>query len=78
MFDRVGGVLLGKHERFDDSGTGRRSDEILLEVLGEREIPILADFDSCHTHPMLTMPIGCRVALDAENKQVQLLEMPVT
>lgn len=78
VFDRVGGILLGKHERFDNSGTGRRPDEILLEVLGEREIPILADFDSCHTHPMLTMPIGCRVALDAENKQVQLLEMPVT
>lgn len=24
----------------------------------------------CHTHPMLTMPIGCKVELDATNKRV--------
>ena len=77
VFDRVGGIILGKHEKFDDNGTGRRPHEILTEVLGNRDIPILADFDCCHTHPMLTLPIGCRVALDATRKTVSLLEYPV-
>lgn len=77
VFDRVGGIILGKHELFDDNGTGRKPYEILLEVLGSPTIPILADFDCCHTHPMLTMPIGCQVALDATNQQVQLLESPL-
>lgn len=77
IFDRVGGIILGKHELFDDCGTGRKPFEILLEVLGAREIPILADFDCCHTHPMLTMPIGCEVLLDAANKSVTLLESPL-
>ena len=76
VFDRVGGILLGKHEKFDDNGTGRRPWEILLEVLGEPKCPILAEFDCCHTHPMLTMPIGCQVELDAAAGRVTLLESP--
>lgn len=76
VFDKVGGILLGKHEGFDDCGTGRKPYEILLEVLGKPNCPILADFDCCHTHPMLTMPIGCRISLDADAKTVTLLESP--
>ena len=77
MLDKVGGIILGKHELFDDNGTGRKPWEILMEVMGETTIPILADFDCCHTHPMLTMPIGCEVTLDATNKQVMLMEDPL-
>lgn len=74
VFDRVSGILLGKHELFDDQGTGRLPYEILLEVIGETNIPILADFDCCHTHPMLTMPLGRTVKMDATNKEVTILE----
>ncbi len=76
VFDKIGGILLGKHEGFDDCGTGRAPHEILLEVLGETNVPILAAFDSCHTHPMLTMPIGCEIELDATEKNVTLCESP--
>lgn len=77
VFDKVGGVILGKHEGFDPQGTGRRPQDILLEVLNGKKLPILAQFDCCHTHPMLTMPIGCKVELDAAYKRVTLLEEPV-
>ena len=77
VFEKVGGIILGKHERFDDNGTGRLPYEILLEVLGETQIPILADFDCCHTHPMLTVPIGCEMLMDATNKKVILMEAPL-
>ena len=53
VFDKVSGIILGKHEKFDDNGTGRKPYEILLEVIGDTSIPILAEFDCCHTH-------GCR------------------
>ncbi len=76
VFQKVKGIILGKHEKFDDNGTGRKPYEILLEVLGESDIPFLAEFDCCHTHPMLTMPLGCQVLLDATNKRVELLENP--
>ena len=76
VFDRIGGLILGKHELWDDNGTGRRPYEVMREVLGDVDFPILAEFDCCHTHPMLTMPIGCRVRLDAGEKRVTLLESP--
>lgn len=76
VFDKISGIVLGKHEKFDDNGTGRKPYEILLEVLDDCRIPFLADFDCCHTHPMFTLPIGCEVKLDATNKCLSLLENP--
>lgn len=77
VFEKIGGILLGKHEQFDDNGTGRKPYEILLEVLNGLRIPFLAEFDCCHTHPMFTLPIGCQVELDATRKRVTLLESPL-
>lgn len=75
VFDRISGLILGKHERFDDQGTGKRPHDLLLEVLGEFEFPFLADVDCSHTHPMFTMPIGCRVLLDAEKQKISLVSL---
>lgn len=74
VFDKIGGIILGKHEKFDDCGTGRKPYEVLMEVIGVADFPILAEFDCCHTHPMLTIPIGCNVELDATNKKITLTE----
>ncbi|PEF34096.1 S66 family peptidase [Bacillus wiedmannii] len=74
VFEKVSGILLGKHEQFDDCGTKRKPYEILLEVLQNQSIPLLADFDCCHTHPMITMPIGVQVNMDATNKTIHILE----
>lgn len=72
VFDRIGGLILGKHEKFDDLGTGRMPHEILQEVMGEARFPVLAQFDCCHTHPMLTLPIGCNALLDADGQTLTL------
>lgn len=74
VFDKISGIILGKHEHFDDCGTNRKPFEILLEVLQNQRIPFLADFDCCHTHPMITMPIGVQVELDATNKTIHIVE----
>ncbi|GGE60978.1 S66 family peptidase [Priestia taiwanensis] len=74
VFEKVSGIILGKHEQFIDNGTNRQPYEILLEVLGDTKIPFLADFDCCHTHPMLTVPIGSKVELDSTNKKVTILD----
>ncbi len=72
VFDKVSGILLGKHELFNDLKTGRKPYEILLEVLGDKRLPIIADFDCCHTHPMLTLPIGVRISMDADKKEITI------
>ncbi len=49
-------------------------DEILLEALGGKKLPFIADFDCCNTHPMMTLPIGCEIELDATEKKVLIIE----
>ena len=73
VFERIGGLVLGKHEKFDDRGSGRMPYDILVEVMGDVRFPVLAQFDCCHTHPMLTLPIGCRVGLDADAQRLTIL-----
>ena len=77
VFDKIGGLILGKHEKYDDFETNRKPHEILLEVLGDFNFPFLADVDCCHPHPMMTFPIGCRVKLDAAEQKITLLENPI-
>lgn len=36
VFDKISGIILGKHELFNDLKTGRKPHEILLEVLGDK------------------------------------------
>lgn len=74
VFDKVAGVIIGKHEQFDNQRTGRKYYEIFQEVVQELSIPVLAEFDCSHTHPMFTLPIGSQIELDATNKKVTLIE----
>jgi len=75
VFDKVGAIVLGKHELFDHKGTNRSPLDVLLEVLNGKDIPILYGFDSCHTHPMLVTPLGINVSIDFD-KQLFKLESP--
>ena len=74
IFDKISGLILGKHEQFNDNGTNKKPYEILLEVLNGISLPFIAEFDCCHTHPMLTVPIGIQIEMDAANKTLTILE----
>lgn len=74
VFDKISGIILGKHQCFNDCKTGMKPYEILLEVLGDKKLPFIAEFDCCHTHPMITLPIGCEIELDATNKKVTIIK----
>ena len=39
-----------------------------------QQIPIVNGFDCCHTHPMVTMPIGVRVTVDFNRERVEVVE----
>ena len=74
ILNKVGGIILGKCEGFDDRHSGRFPEDVLLEILGKPHIPILSRFDCGHTHPMLTLPIGAKIKLDADKKEVTIIE----
>lgn len=75
VFEKIGGLILGKHELFKDLGSRRRPHEVLLEIIGDYDFPFLADYDCCHTHPMITVPIGGKVRLDSEKQKIKILEI---
>ncbi len=70
IFDKVKGIILGKHSLFDDNGSNRLPAEILKEVLNDSNLPIIYDYDSCHTIPMITTPIASQVKIDAKNMTI--------
>ena len=72
VFDKVAGIILGKHELFDNKGTGREHYDVLMEVIGNTNIPILAEYNCSHVHPMITLPIGGIVTLDADNQTLTI------
>ena len=77
VFRKIGGLILGKHADFRDGGSGLPPWEAPLEIIGKYRFPVLAEFDCAHTKPMLTMPIGGRIRLDADARAVKLLERAV-
>ena len=72
VFDKVSAIVLGKHDLFNDEGTGRTPLDVLLEVLNDKSVPILNGFDSCHTHPMLVTPLGIQASIDFDNETIGL------
>ena len=73
IFDKIGGLLIGKHIDQDDEGSGLTDVDLFLEVAGQFDFPALAEFDCSHASPMLTLPVGVRVRLDADRKELVLL-----
>lgn len=55
----------------------RAVQKVLLEV-NRADLPVVADLDIGHTTPMMTLPLGCRVAVDPEQQSVALLEPAVS
>lgn len=74
IFDKVSGIILGKHEQYDGGGTRRTHLDLLLEQIDGRDIPILAEVDCCHTHPMFPLAIGKKVRLDTVNRTIICVE----
>ncbi|MFI9387352.1 LD-carboxypeptidase [Kutzneria sp. NPDC052558] len=76
ILDRIAGMVVGVPYAIDglDSPT---LPEIVLDVLGPRDIPVLGNVDFGHAGPNLPMPTGIRVALDAQQRTLSLLEPAV-
>jgi muramoyltetrapeptide carboxypeptidase len=79
-FDRVRGVMIGKLTGITRDG---RPDEaaltaLLRDVFGEAPYPVVRDLPLGHGGSNLTVPLGTRVRLDAEQCYFELLEPGVS
>ncbi|MET8682923.1 LD-carboxypeptidase [Streptomyces sp. NPDC004732] len=84
ILDRISGMVVGVPREIHGLGGHDASPgasptlpELVLDVLGDRDIPVLGNVEFGHAGPNLPMPVGIRVALDARQRSLSLLEPAV-
>jgi muramoyltetrapeptide carboxypeptidase len=79
VLDRIAGIVVGAclELTYVEGGPDNLRD-IVLDVLGARDIPVIGNVELGHTGPNLPMPLGVRAAIDADELSISLLEPAVT
>ncbi|MCX4850315.1 LD-carboxypeptidase [Streptomyces sp. NBC_00893] len=80
ILDRISGMVVGIPHAIGGLETPDASPtlpEMVLDVLGSRDIPVLGNVEFGHAGPNLPMPVGIRVGLDAQQRTLSLLEPTV-
>ncbi len=78
VLDRIAGMIVGVPFEVDPTEGGPDTlREIVLDVLGERDIPVLGNVDVGHDPPNLPMPLGVRAEMDADAVTLSLPEPAV-
>lgn len=74
IFGKVSAIIPGKHELFDDAGSGRQPSDVQLEVLADKPLSLIDGFDRCHMHPILTLPPGVSLRIDFDSRTIAITE----
>jgi muramoyltetrapeptide carboxypeptidase len=79
ILERIAGMVVGAglDLTFVEGGPDQLRD-VVLDVLGDRDIPVIGNVELGHTGPNLPMPLGVRAALDADELTLSLLEPAVS
>ena len=81
MFENIKGLIIGELDEFKDNDIpfGRDTDEIVLDICGDLNIPIVSNFPCGHGTYQTTLPISIPVELDANGQKpnIKLLEPAV-
>ncbi len=73
VFHKISGLILGKPKGYKDINSGKSELDILFEIIGKPHFPVLADVDCGHTVPIITLPIGAEIEMNAEKKEITIL-----
>jgi len=81
MLDNIAGLIIGELHEFKDQDVAfeRNTDEIVMDICGDLEIPIVSNFPCGHGTYQATLPISVPVELYAKQQPyLTLLEPAVT
>lgn len=79
VFDRIAGLLVGPTETVQVMPEAPQSlRDVVLDVLGDREIPVIGNVNLGHAGPNLPLPLGIRAAIDADALTIELVQAAVT
>ena len=79
VFERIAGLIIGPVDGISIlEGTTQTLREVVDDVVGERDIPILANVNCGHSGPNVPLPLGVRAAIDADALTIELVEAAVS
>ena len=79
VFDRIAGMVVGSPWEVEPTDGGPASlREVVLDALGDKDIPVLGNVDVGHNPPNIPMPLGVRAEIDADAATLSLLEPAVS
>jgi muramoyltetrapeptide carboxypeptidase len=78
ILDRIGGMLVGAPLLLDVQEGGPDLRGITLDLLGDRDIPVLGNVNIGHAGPNLPVPLGVRAEMNADALTLSLLEPAVS
>ena len=74
ILDRIAGMVIGTPTDMEIAEGPDTLREIVLDVLGDRDIPVLGNVDIGHSAANIPLPLGVRAELDADARTLSLLE----
>ena len=78
VLDRIAGMVIGAGMGLDFTPGGPENlRDIVLDVLGDRDIPVLGNVEIGHSGPNIPIPLGIRAGMDADALTLSLLEPAV-
>ena len=81
MLNKIAGLIIGELYEFKDQDVafGRDTDQIVMDICGELDIPIISNFPCGHGTYQATLPISIPVELNAnaQKPHLKLLEPAV-
>jgi muramoyltetrapeptide carboxypeptidase len=75
VLDRIAGMIVGAtlDVELTEGGPSTLRD-VVLDVVADRDIPVIGNVDIGHTGPNLPLPLGVRAELDADGLSLALVE----
>lgn len=74
VYNQINGMVIGRFPRCVGLHEKDSLNMILEDALKGYKFPVITEFDMGHTDPIMTIPIGAKVSIDASKKSISLLE----
>lgn len=81
VFQEISGLIISKPEVYDQQGAPFDYDDLVLEIIGTPNYPVITQFDCGHTNPTLTIAELSKIRIEAKKQfevSVEILEPMVT
>lgn len=74
VYDQIKGLVIGRFPRCVGLTEKDSLNMILENALKGYKIPVITEFDMGHSDPLMTIPLGAKVRIDANKRKIVILE----